>query len=245
VLPTTVVAVIFLSLLSGLTSLIGVLLALLSGRSDRAVAAGVGFSAGIMLLLSFLKLLPEAVAAASWPGVLIAAGLGFLMIFSLDTLISHTHYFKEEGKLGRELKAAYLVALGLILHDFPEGFAMANSYILAPSLGLLVAASIAIHNIPEEFAMAVPLILTRERRLLAGLAILSALAEPLGAVTGLLVVSVASALNPLLMAFAAGAMIFISFDELLPMARRVGKIGWFALGAVFAGLTYFGLTLIS
>jgi ZIP family zinc transporter len=64
------------------------------------------------------------------------------------------------------------------LHDFPEGFAMANSYMASPELGILVALAIAIHNLPEEFAMAVPVVPLRTKKLLYGAAALSALAEP-------------------------------------------------------------------
>lgn len=242
--PPTYLAVILLSLLSGLTSLTGVVLAFFFKSSDKKIAVGIGFSVGIMLLLSFFELLPEALAAAPLFSVLVALGLGFLLILLLDTLFPHIRYFKEEGLLHPHLKTAYLVALGLILHDFPEGFAMANSYILAPRLGVLVAISIAIHNIPEEFAMAVPLILTGKKKLLLKLALLSALAEPLGAVVGLVGVSVASALSPLMLAFAAGAMIFISFDELLPMVKRMGKMSWSVLGIGLAALVYSGLMLV-
>jgi len=243
-LPLTYLAVILLSLLSGLTSLIGVFLALFFKGSDRKIAVGIGFSVGIMLILSFFELIPEALAAIPLFSVLGALGFGFLLVLTLDFLFPHIRYFEEKGLLHPHLKAAYLVAFGLILHDFPEGFAMASSYILTPSLGLLVSASIAIHNIPEEFAMAVPLVLSGKRGLLLKLSLLSILAEPLGAVIGLIGVSFASALGPFLMAFAAGAMIYVSVDELFPMARRMGKTPLFILGAGLAVLVYFGLTLV-
>jgi zinc transporter, ZIP family len=131
-----------------------------------------------------------------------------------------------------------LVAFGLILHDIPEGFAMANSYIASPSLGILVALAIAIHNIPEEFAMAVPIVMIKKKRFLYMAAFLSALAEPLGALIGLVAVHFHPMLNPLFMAFAAGAMVFISVHELLPMAKRYHKIHLFILGALISILVY-------
>ena len=130
----------------------------------------------------------------------------------------------------RLVRSAYLVVCGLVLHDVPEGFAMANAYIAAPSLGLLVALAIALHNLPEELAMAVPAITLRSRRFLLWAAVMSALAEPAGAVIGLLAVGALPFLNAYFMAFAAGAMIFVSLHELAPMARRYGRIGWFAAG---------------
>jgi ZIP family zinc transporter len=78
--------------------------------------------------------------------------------------------------------------------------------------------------------MAVPAMALRSRRFLIGAAMLSALAEPAGALVGLLAVEARPGLNGHFMAFAAGAMLFVSFHELVPMARRYGRIGWFGAG---------------
>ena len=142
------------------------------------------------------------------------------------------------------LKTAYLVAFGLILHDVPEGFAMANSYIASPSMGILVALAIALHNIPEEFAMAVPIVTIKKKRFLYIAAFLSGLAEPLGAIIGLVAVHFHPIFNPLFMAFAAGAMIFVSVHELLPMARRYQKFHLFILGMVVSIFTYALLSMV-
>ena len=243
-LPTAYIAVILLSFLSAITTLIGVGLALYFKKNDKGIAIGIGFSAGIMLAISFFELLPEASKASGFMPTLTALILGILLVFSLHFIIPHIHYKKEKGHLPWQVKSAYLVALGLILHDFPEGFAMANSYIYAPVLGILVAISIAIHNIPEEFAMAVPLVIAKKKKGLVNLAVLSGLAEPLGAVFGLFAVSVAPALNSLFMAFAAGAMIFVSIHELYPMAQKYKKLSYFALGIGFSLIVYLGLSLI-
>ncbi len=239
----TYIIVLILSFLSGITTLIGVGLAFYFKKSVKGITAGIGFSAGIMIWISLLELLPEAVAVAGTLTALAAAALGFLLIFSLDFILPHTHIIEEKGKLGMLMKTAFLVSIGMLLHDFPEGFAMANSFVLAPALGLLVAVAIAIHNIPEEFAIAAPLILVKKRAFLVKLALLSALAEPLGAVFGLLAVSVAPVLNPVFLAFAAGAMIFVSIHELFPMAKRYKKTNWFVLGVVLSLLAYFGLAM--
>ncbi len=238
---TTYIAVILLSFLSAITTLIGVGLALCFKKSEKGIAAGIGFSAGIMLVISFLELLPEAIETSGLGTALGAMFFGAILIFSLNFIIPHIHYGKEKGKLPWRLKTAYLIAFGLILHDFPEGFAMANSYIYSPALGWLVAISIAIHNIPEEFAMAVPLVLTRRKKILIVLAVLSGLSEPLGAIFGLLACSVAPSLNSVFIAFAAGAMIFVSFHELFPMAKKYKRMPYFVLGIGLSLAVYFGL----
>lgn len=243
-LSTTYIAVISLSFLSIITTLIGVGLAFCFKKSVRGIVVGIGFSAGIMLVISFFELLPEAIKASGLANTSIALILGALLVFSLNFIIPHIHYTKEKGHLPWQVKTAYLVAFGLILHDFPEGFAMANSYIYDPTLGILVAISIALHNIPEEFAMAIPLVIAKKKKALIKLALLSSLAEPLGAVFGLFAVSVAPSLNSLFLAFAAGAMIFVSIHELYPMAQKYKKLPYFASGIGLSLVVYLGLSLI-
>jgi ZIP family zinc transporter len=223
----------------------GVLLAIRFRESRRGIAVGIGFSAGIMLVISFAELLPEAASATGVTKTLMTALLGGLVLYSLHFIIPHTHLVEEKEGVGSQiLKSAYLVVFGLILHDFPEGFAMANSYIASPSLGVLVAVAIAIHNLPEEFAMAVPVALLKRRRFLVGSALVSALAEPVGAILGLVSVEIMPALNPHFMAFAAGAMIFVSAHELVPMARRYGNLPLFGTGLALSVVVYLILSAI-
>ena len=234
------IAVIGLSLLSVVTTCLGVALAILVRRSDFGVALGMGFSLAIMLLISFYELLPEAVTAAGLAPALGMAALGVGLIAILHVVLPHTHLFKESGIAEfAALRSAHLMVLGLILHDLPEGFAMANAYIASPSLGVLVAFGIALHNLPEEFIIALPALAFRNKRFLFAAAALSALAEPVGATLGLLAVGALPSLNALFMAFAAGAMIFISLHELMPMAYRYRHPSAFVSG-IALGLTTFG-----
>jgi zinc transporter, ZIP family len=242
---TTYVAVLLLASISAVTTLAGIALAIYIGKNERAIALGIGFSAGIMLLISFLELMPEATGEAGLDRAATAFVLGLLMVAVLHWVIPHTHLVEEHGAFPPgSVRTAYLVAFGLILHDVPEGFAMANSYIASPSLGILVALAIAIHNVPEEFAMAVPIVMVRRKRFLYAAAFLSGLAEPVGAAVGLVAVHFHPMLNPLFMAFAAGAMVFVSVHELLPMARRYRKTHLFALGALLSVPVYALLTAL-
>jgi ZIP family zinc transporter len=228
-----------LALLSGSATLLGVVLALWIGRADHIVAAGLGFSAGIMLILASFELVPAALEAMTVWSTLFSAGAGVGFLALANKLIPHTHLIDETDAFkARRLKTAYLVLFGLVLHDFPEGFALTNSFLLEPSLGVLVAVSIALHNVPEEFAIAVPALSTKSRRLLFGGAIVSALAEPAGAILGLLAMQIRPDLNAVFLAFAAGAMVFVSLHELMPAARQYGRITLFAVGIGFSALTY-------
>lgn len=242
--PASYLAVVLLAFLSGGTTLIGVALAIAIGNNPKMTAMGIGFSTGIMMLISLCELVPESLRIAGTDTTSLSVGLGAVMILGLHIVIPHIHLGREQTAPTVELRAAYLIAFGLILHDVPEGFAMANAFLASPSLGILVAVAIALHNIPEEFAMAVPAVAVKNRALLFKAAIFSGLAEPAGAILGLLVVHVNPALNPAFMAFAAGAMVMVSLFELVPMARKFGRPGYFALGLAASGLVYLALQLL-
>jgi ZIP family zinc transporter len=227
-----------LALMSGLTTLLGVTLAIRLEKSVIAVAVGIGFSAGVMLLISGAELVPALRdAGGAWTSGMVAVGAA--LIAALHVVIPHVHLFEERGLLDTTmLRTSTLVALGLILHDFPEGIAMANAYIDSPSRGVLVSLAIALHNIPEEFAMAAPAVATRRRTVLFAIAFVSSLAEPAGALIGLALVQLGPGLNAFLMALAAGAMIFVSVHELLPMAARLGHLPHFGAGLALSVPVY-------
>jgi ZIP family zinc transporter len=234
-----------LALLSGMTTLIGVALAIHSSRSNKKIAFGTGFSTGIMLLIACLELIPAAIDTGNTWQALISLGAGGLFFALLHWLIPHTHLFKEEGQFNLpQFRSTYLVAFGLILHDIPEGFAMANSFLTSPSLGVFVAIAIALHNIPEEFAIAVPVAALNKQRLLFKAALFSGLAEPVGAALGLYAAYLSIAWVPYLLSFSAGAMIFVSLHELLPMAKRYGHIPFFIIGIGTSVVVHIVMTLL-
>jgi ZIP family zinc transporter len=242
----THLAVVLLSLLSCLTTCVGVALALAVRESGRAIAAGMGFSAGIMILIAALDLGPQAIAAMGVGPALVTAGLGAGLVWTAHLIIPHVHLFEEAGLGDRVVRrSAWLVGLGMLLHDVPEGFALANAYVASPSLGVLVALAIALHNLPEQFVIALPAVAIRSRRFLFGAAVVCALAEPLGAILGLVAVGVAALLNAPFLALAAGAMLFVSIHELVPLARRYGHAGMFWLGASLSAAAYALLSIAS
>ncbi|WP_363351791.1 hypothetical protein [Methylocystis echinoides] len=160
-------AVLALSSLSVMTTVLGVALASLIHANDRAIAIGVGFSTGIMLLISGVDLISEAYLKLGKSQVAWATLSGGAVLWLANSILRHIHLGPEHGEADARLaSSASLVATGLILHDVGEGFAMANAYIASPGLGVLVAVSIALHNLPEEFAIALPAIALRSKRFL-------------------------------------------------------------------------------
>jgi ZIP family zinc transporter len=238
--------VLALAILSGLTTLIGTTIAIYVGKNVKGIIFGIGFSAVIMLLISILELLPQAIEESGQGVAISVAALGSLVIALLHWLIPHTHLIEERGALNLPLiRSAYLVMFGLILHDFPEGFALANAFISSADLGLLLALVIALHNIPEEFAMAAPIVSISRPRFLFMAAFISALAEPAGAIIGLFAVHFNPALNSIFMAFAAGAMIYVAIHELLPMVKIYREPKYFVSGGIFSVLVYLLLTQLT
>lgn len=192
-----------------------------------------------MILVSAFELIPESHKTIGTAATGLTVGFGALLLLLANFLLPHTHLVKEHGLPDTRLvRSVYLVVGGLILHDVPEGFAMANAYLASPSVGLLVALAIALHNLPEELAMAIPAMTLRSRRFLLQAAFLSALAEPLGAALGLVAAAADRALNAYFIAFAAGAMIVISIHELAPMANRYRRPAWFIAGIALSIVVY-------
>jgi ZIP family zinc transporter len=232
-------AVILLSLLSSVATCLGIALAIKLRESTRAIATGLGFSAGIMIFISVFELVPESIAIAGLRGALITTIVSAAAVWAARVAVP---YLRSAGAKAMPdwapKKSAFLVVSALILHDVPEGIAMANAYVASPDAGVLVALAIALHNLPEEFAMAVPAVTFRSKRFLFGAALLSALAEPVGAIIGLTVVGVAPSLHAHFLSFAAGAMIFVSVHELIPMAQRYRHIGLFFLGMIISLIVY-------
>lgn len=115
----------------------------------------------------------------------------------------------------------YLIAIGIALHDLPEGIAIAVGYSATPELGLIIALAIGLHNIPEGMATAAPLKMggMNSFKILA-LTTLVSLITPLGAYLGFIIISISKSLIGLLLAFAGGAMTFIVHNELWPESKR-------------------------
>jgi ZIP family zinc transporter len=144
------------------------------------------------------------------------------------------------------MHAGMLTAIGIAIHNFPEGLAVFSSGITGDrSFGILVAIAIALHNIPEGVSVSIPIweaTGSRKRAFLYSFA--AGLAEPVGALIGYAVLF--NFLTPTLiyslLAFAAGIMVYISLDELLPIAHSYGKEHLVIIG-VIAGMVVMALSI--
>ena len=123
------------------------------------------------------------------------------------------------------MRTGIFTALAIAIHNFPEGLATLGASIANLKLGVVIALAIAIHNIPEGISVSVPIFYaTKDKKKAFIYSFLSGLAEPAGAIIGILILLpfLSAGVLSSLMAFAAGIMVYISMDELLPMAHRYG-----------------------
>jgi ZIP family zinc transporter len=143
----------------------------------------------------------------------------------------------------RLLKTGVLVALGIAIHNAPEGIAVGAGYMRAPEFGVFIAMAITLHNIPEGIATALPLCKSGVCKWDAfRTAVLSGLTEPIGALAAAIFLSTFSSLVPGALAFAGGVMTFITLDELIPMAREHGHQHSTALGIITGAISVFILS---
>jgi ZIP family zinc transporter len=220
-----------LTAVAGLATTIGSLLGIFVKQpGPRFMALTLGFAAGVMVLVSFVELLAGGIEAVGFGPAHVAFFAGMLGMFLIDFLIPHEYMAERHRTKGSEqgalLKTGILVALGLGIHNFPEGMATFAGALQDLSLGVAIAGAIALHNIPEGLAVSAPVYAaTGSRRKAFLLSFLSGVAEPAGAAVAALFLLpfLNDVVLGLMLAAVAGIMVFISLDELVPAARSFGE----------------------
>ena len=143
----------------------------------------------------------------------------------------------------RLVNTGLLLAVGITLHNLPEGIAVGAGYLQNPTFGLFIAIAILLHNIPEGIATALPLCKGGVCRWDAfKVALISGLAEPVGALLASLFLVTFRQLVPGALAFAGGVMVFITLDELIPTAREFGHEHYVAIGIIIGSMFVFILS---
>ena len=236
-----------LSAAAGLATGLGGLAALFAKKTNlQFLSASLGFSAGVMIYVSFSELCPAAAeifsadgragewetSAAFFGGMLAAAFIGRLFP-SGNPLEAGSSKSPEEKDSRGLMRTGLVSALAICVHNLPEGMATFVSAIRDPSASLPIVFAVAIHNIPEGIAVAAPIYYaTGSRKKAFAYALASGVAEPVGALAAYFMLAPllnGTALGALYSAV-AGIMIYISFDELIPSAlehgdRRVSVCG--------------------
>lgn len=258
-----------LTLIAGLSTGIGSLIATFAKRANtKFLSISLGFSAGVMLYVSFMEIIPKSQdilseAMGGKLGVLVAmisffSGMALIAIIDKLLPISKSHHERpivyKDGKIPEKaepnkeeklLRMGLFTALAIAIHNFPEGIATFLSALQHPALGLSITMAIAIHNIPEGISVYIPIYYaTGKKKMAFAYSFLSGLAEPIGALLGyfLLRPYLSGALFGIIFACVAGIMVFISLDELLPTAHDYGEPDLSILGVV-GGMIIMALSL--
>lgn len=220
-------------------TLLGTAPVFLATRAPRRLMDGLmGFAGGVMVAASCWSLLVPAMARGGPWRVALGLVAGALLLHGLDRLVPHLHpEFPDEGRLEGPPAAwrrSMLLMTAITLHNLPEGLAVGVAFgAETPGAALALTIGIGLQNLPEGLAIALPLRREGMGRLRAfWYGQLSAIVEPVAAVLGALLVTQSAALLPYGMAFAAGAMLYVVVEELLPETVRSGHVDTATLGFI-------------
>ena len=212
-----------LSFLAGISTILGCFILFFIKDFKRGyLSFFLGISAGAMIYISFIELIPQAIEALGFLTANITFFLGILFIGFIDFIAPHhfINYCSKNGiKYDKLMLSGFVIAVGIAIHNFPEGIAVFMSSLGNTKFGILIAFATAIHNIPEGVAVATPIYFATKSKFKAfSYSLLAGIAEPLGAIIAYIVLRPYLSTNFLsyVFAFVAGIMVYISFDELLP-----------------------------
>jgi ZIP family zinc transporter len=224
--------------------------------SPRLLAFGLAFAGGAMVYVSLVEIFWKADQAfaelhdarTAYTYATLAFFAGVLMLALIDRLIPNPHgvMTSANGDQAQIKRVGLLAAFAITAHNLPEGLATFLATLDNPAVGVSLAAAIAIHNIPEGVSIAIPVFYATGSRTKAVLAtVLSALAEPAGALIGYAIL--APFLSPTVFAVVfgmiAGAMVFLALDELLPTAKRYA-VGHETVYGIVTGMAALAVSLI-
>ena len=236
------ITLMLVSLLAGAATGIGGILGVLIRPREKNLVLGLGFSSGIMLGVTFLMLVLESLKAGFFL-CFIGFMAGSLLFFCLDLIVPHIHIVESRDSL---LRLGTLIAIGIAIHDLPEGFGIGSGYGVSGSLGMTIAVAMIFHNIPEGMAIAIPFHFSGMNKFKI---ILITFAAGISTLVGALVAffTIGSFSEKFMytgLAFAAGAMFYITVNELIPEAHKYGNTRLAGFGVLTGVLAAFLLTQI-
>ncbi|MDP2903825.1 MAG: ZIP family metal transporter [Methylovulum sp.] len=223
----------FASILAGLATGVGALPALFFKNISNNLFNGMlGAAAGVMLAATAFSLLVPGITYANllWPGngiYIVSLGMlvGAFFLHYADRQLPHVHFDSVSDKHLNSLNKIWLFIIAITIHNFPEGMSVGVSFGSGEMKnGVVLAIAIALQNIPEGLAVALPLVgLGYNKWRAVGIATLTGLVEPVGGLLGITMVTVFQPILPIAMGFAAGAMLFVISEEIIPETHANGR----------------------
>lgn len=230
---------VLISTIAGMATVLGGLIVIIKRPGRKMIGLFGGFAGGVMITISFMDLINESIKESNYLTAIIGFTIGALFMFLLDILLSHKHFeVKETGLINPHLvRTGMLIAVGIALHNIPEGIAVGAGFAHLPKFGLLIALAIGLHNIPEGIATTMFIHSGGKcRRDCLKIAFLSGIVEPIGATIAFLFLKRFISIIPISLAFAGGVMVFITLDEIIPMARRHGRAHLTSIGIILGAI---------
>lgn len=213
------------------TGLGGMIAFFLDTPSKRLLSTLLSFSSGLMIAVVCFDLLPKSFEIGSFACGIMGIILGVAVIIFCEHLIYRDMESKGKNEL---LKTGILLTVGIALHNLPEGLAIGSGFTAYESYGLGLSLVIALHDIPEGVAMATPLRAGGMDKLkVFMLTLLSGVPTGLGAFIGYLLGGISPMFISICLAFAGGAMLYITCAELIPESVELYKGRISSLGLLF------------
>jgi ZIP family zinc transporter len=237
-----------LTTLAGACTLVGGLVFMLV-KKVRAphLSFFMGLSAGAILYVSLVELLPLSIETVGfgWANACFFGGMAVTAL--IDFLLPHDYMGEQVGdrRNRKLLSVGVLTAIGIGIHNFPEGMAVFWGTLGDSEIGLMVALATAIHNIPEGIAVALPIFAaTKDRLKSLKFTFLAGAAEPVGALIAFALLGpfITDSLMGYVFGAIAGVMVFVSFDELLPCCFE-NRRGHTAIAGITVGMMVMALSL--
>ena len=232
------------SVIAGLATGLGALPALFFKEVPvRVFNTMLGGAAGVMLAATAFSLVVPGIQYGNelWPGkgmFVVAVGIliGGVFLDLADRKLPHIHFVSSHQHAEASLRKIWLFIIAITVHNFPEGMAVGVSFgVDNIKNGIALAIAIGLQNLPEGLAVALPLVALGYkpgRAVLIGT--LTGLVEPLGGLLGVTAVNLFHSILPIAMGFAAGAMLFVITEEIIPETQSKGKARY-ATFAVMGG----------
>ena len=200
---------------------LGALIGLVKKPSKSFLYYSLAFAGAMMIGISIFELIPEALETAPYYYALIGFLIGVLAIIAIDRTLPHINPQLGKKEKPNIERSVTMLVTGIALHNIPEGLAIGIGYALDPALGLLIAVGIAMQDIPENIATIVPLYaITGKKMKSFAILVGTVLFEVFGFVLGcFLLCDMPSSVLSIALGTAAGIMLYISFEELLPAAE--------------------------
>jgi len=238
----------FLGFVSGLmgTGIGGLMVFLFRKLSNKYLSFLLEFSAGLMMSVVCFELVPESLETGGKVYAFTGIFSGIFAIIAIEAILKKADWIKRAGGDKSLLRTGIMTAIGIALHNFPEGVAVGSGFEASVSLGLTITAVIIIHDIPEGMSMALPMKaggFSGTRAFL--LTLLSGTPMGFGAFLGSLLGGISPEFISMCLGFAAGAMLYIVCAELVPESKKLYLGRFSSLGNVLGIICGIIITILN